>query len=183
MLGAIADGDIGEHFPPTDPQWKGASSDRFLSHAVGRVAAKGGRILNADVTLICDSMAGQVMREGRIQRVFVGADRIAANGDTANKIGTYSVAVLARENKIPFYVAAPISTLDLSIKSGDEIPIEERHSREVTHLHGFPVAPDGIRVRNPAFDVTPARYIAGIITEKGVVRGDYERELKALVGR
>ncbi|HEY5975706.1 MAG TPA: S-methyl-5-thioribose-1-phosphate isomerase, partial [Geobacteraceae bacterium] len=101
----------------------------------------------------------------------------------ANKIGTYSVAVLARENRIPFYVAAPISTLDLTLSSGDEIPIEERHSREVTHLQGLPIAPEGIRVRNPAFDVTPARYIAGIITEKGVVRGDYEAGLKTLVGR
>jgi methylthioribose-1-phosphate isomerase len=135
------------------------------------------------VTLISDNMAGYFMRKGEIDACVVGADRIAANGDTANKIGTYSVAVLAKENKIPFYVAAPISTLDLSLKSGDEIPIEERHSREVTHLQGLPVAPEGVRVRNPAFDVTPARYITGIITEKGVVRGDYEKELRALVGK
>jgi methylthioribose-1-phosphate isomerase len=128
-------------------------------------------------------MAGYFMRKGEIDACVVGADRIAANGDTANKIGTYSVAVLAKENKIPFYVAAPISTFDLSLKNGDEIPIEERHCREVTHLQGLPVAPEGVRVRNPAFDVTPARYITGIITEKGVVRGDYEKELKALVGK
>lgn len=135
------------------------------------------------VTLISDNMAGYFMKKGCISACVVGADRIAANGDTANKIGTYSVAVLAKENKIPFYVAAPVSTLDLSIKSGDDIPIEERHACEVTHLQGLPVAPEGVKVRNPAFDVTPAKYIAGIITEKGVVRGDYERELKALVGQ
>jgi len=138
---------------------------------------------NIPVTLISDNMAGWLMNKGEIDCVVVGADRIAANGDTANKIGTYSVAVLAKENRIPFYVAAPISTLDLSLKTGDEIPIEERHSSEVTHLQGLPVAPAGVKVRNPAFDVTPARYIAGIITEKGVVRGDYETELRSLVGR
>jgi methylthioribose-1-phosphate isomerase len=114
---------------------------------------------------------------------IVGADRIAANGDTANKIGTYSVAVLAKENGIPFYVAAPVSTLDLKMKCGDDIPIEERHSLEVTHLRGLPVAPEGISVRNPAFDVTPSRYITGIITEKGVVTGDYSRQLMRLVDR
>jgi methylthioribose-1-phosphate isomerase len=135
------------------------------------------------VTLIADNMAGWFMKKEEIDICVVGADRIAANGDTANKIGTYSVAVLARENNIPFYVAAPTSTFDLTMASGDEIPIEERHDREVTHLHGFPVAPEGVKVRNPAFDVTPARYITGIITEKGVVTGDYSRELRALVER
>jgi methylthioribose-1-phosphate isomerase len=128
-------------------------------------------------------MAGWFMRKGLISCVIVGADRIAANGDTANKIGTYSVAVLARENRIPFYVAAPLSTLDLSLKSGDEIPIEERPPHEVTHLRGIPIAPEGVIVRNPAFDVTPARYITGIITERGVVREDYSDGLKALVGQ
>jgi methylthioribose-1-phosphate isomerase len=132
------------------------------------------------VTLISDNMAGFFMNKGDISCCVVGADRIAANGDTANKIGTYSVAVLARENNIPFYVAAPISTLDLTLKSGADIPIEERHSREVTHLQGFPLAPDGIQVRNPAFDVTPARYITAIITEKGVVEGNFEKKLRAL---
>ena len=122
------------------------------------------------------------MKTGQIDFCVVGADRIAANGDTANKIGTYSVAVLAKENRIPFYVAAPISTLDLKLANGDLIPIEERASEEVTQIKGIQIAPEGVKVRNPAFDVTPARYIAGIITEKGVVRGDYERELKALVG-
>ncbi len=132
------------------------------------------------VTLIADNMAGYFMKKGEIDCCIVGADRIAANGDTANKIGTYSVAVLARENSIPFYVAAPVSTLDLSLQTGDDIPIEERHSREVTHLSGFPVAPEGVKVRNPAFDVTPAKYITAIITEKGVVTGDYSRQLQNL---
>lgn len=135
------------------------------------------------VTLISDNMAGYFMKKGEIDVCVVGADRIAANGDTANKIGTYSVAVLAKENRIPFYVAAPVSTLDLAIKSGEDIPIEERNAREVTHLQGLPIAPEGVKVRNPAFDVTPARYITGIITEKGVVQGDYEKALRALVGQ
>lgn len=133
------------------------------------------------VTLISDNMAGYFMKKGEIDCCIVGADRIAANGDTANKIGTYSVAVLAHENNIPFYVAAPISTLDLSLSDGGDIPIEERHAREVTHLNGFPVAPDGIKVRNPAFDVTPAKYVTAIITEKGVVTGDYRKQLAALL--
>jgi len=133
------------------------------------------------VTLISDNMAGFFMNKGEISCCVVGADRIAANGDTANKIGTYSVAVLAKENNIPFYVAAPLSTLDLSLTSGVDIPIEERHAREVTHLQGFPLAPEGIHVRNPAFDVTPARYITAIITEKGVITGNYEDGLRRLV--
>ncbi len=136
-----------------------------------------------DVTLISDNMAGYFMRRGEIDCCVVGADRIAANGDTANKIGTYSVAVLAKENRIPFYVAAPVSTLDLSLPSGEQIPIEERQSHEVTHLQGVAIAPHGITVRNPAFDVTPARYISAIITENGVARGNYEHELKAVLGR
>jgi methylthioribose-1-phosphate isomerase len=123
-----------------------------------------------ECTLICDNMAGQVMREGRVQMVVVGADRIAANGDTANKIGTYSVAVLAHAHGIPFYVAAPSSTFDLSIESGEQIPIEQRDPREVTQGFGRETAPAGIQVYNPAFDVTPARLIAGIVTEKGVIR-------------
>lgn len=121
-----------------------------------------------DVTLICDSMAAQVMREGRIQAVVVGADRIAANGDTANKIGTYGVAVLAKHHGIPFYIAAPSSTFDLKTKTGRDIPIEQRDPREITHGFGRQTAPDGIGVYNPAFDVTPAELIAGFITERGV---------------
>lgn len=125
---------------------------------------------NIPVTLICDNMAGHFMKEGLIDCVIVGADRIALNGDTANKIGTYSVAVLAKENNIPFYVAAPISTIDFSIDSGDKIPIEERSSDEVTHIKGIRIAPENIKVRNPAFDVTPNKYISAIITDKGIIR-------------
>jgi len=123
-----------------------------------------------DVTLICDSMAAQVMKEGRIHLVVTGADRIAANGDAANKIGTYGVAVLAHAHDIPFYVAAPSSTFDLSLATGAAIPIEQRDPREVTHGLGKQIAPDGVKVYNPAFDVTPAKLIAGIITEKGLIR-------------
>jgi methylthioribose-1-phosphate isomerase len=122
------------------------------------------------VTVICDNMAAQVMREGRVQAVVVGADRIAANGDTANKIGTYGVALLAAAHGIPFYVAAPSSTFDLSIASGAEIPIEQRDPREVTHGFGRQTAPDGVDVYNPAFDVTPAERIAAIVCERGVIR-------------
>jgi methylthioribose-1-phosphate isomerase len=120
-------------------------------------------------TLICDNMAAQVMREGKVQAVVVGADRITANGDTANKIGTYSVAVLAHAHQIPFYVAAPTSTFDLSLDSGDQIPIEQRGSAEITHGFGKQTAPEGIEVYNPAFDVTPARLITAIITERGII--------------
>jgi methylthioribose-1-phosphate isomerase len=135
-----------------------------------------------DVTLICDNMAAQVMKEGRVQLVVVGADRIAANGDTANKIGTYGVALLAKAHSIPFYVAAPSSTFDLSLKSGAEIPIEQRDAREVTHGFGRQTAPDGIKVYNPAFDVTPAHLIAGIITERGLIRPITESEIRGTVG-
>jgi len=121
-------------------------------------------------TLITDNMAGHFLKSGRIGCVVVGADRIAANGDTANKIGTYTVAVLARENGVPFYVAAPVSTLDLSLSSGDQIPIEQRPASEVTHVFGVPVAPEGVRVENPAFDVTPAALITALFTERGVAK-------------
>src|SRR6202023_1102457 len=121
------------------------------------------------VTLSWGNMAAQVMKEKRVQLVVVGADRIAANGDTANKIGTYGVALLAQAHHIPFYVAAPSSTFDLSLANGDAIPIEQRDPREVTHGFGRQTAPEGVRVYNPAFDVTPARLIAGIITEKGLI--------------
>lgn len=135
---------------------------------------------NIPVTLISDNMAGFFMSRGEITCCVVGADRIAANGDTANKIGTFSVAVLAKEHGIPFYVAAPISTLDLSLDDGSQIPIEERPFTEVTHIRGLPIAPEGVKVRNPSFDVTPAKYITAIITEHGVARGNYKKELAAL---
>jgi methylthioribose-1-phosphate isomerase len=131
-------------------------------------------------TLITDNMAGHFMKAGRIGCVVVGADRIAANGDVANKVGTYSVAVLAKENNVPFYVAAPISTLDLTLTSGDQIPIEQRAASEVTHVFGHAVAPAGTVVENPAFDVTPNRYVTAIITERGVARAPFEESLRAL---
>jgi methylthioribose-1-phosphate isomerase len=135
-----------------------------------------------DTTVITDNMAGSIMRKGDIDLVVVGADRIAANGDTANKIGTYSVAVLAKEHGIPFYVAAPWSTIDLSTPDGDAIPIEERNAREVTHVGSNQLAPDGAHIRNPSFDVTPAKYITAIITEKGVYRAPFAESLKSGIG-
>jgi methylthioribose-1-phosphate isomerase len=131
-------------------------------------------------TLITDNMAGHFLKSGRIGCVVVGADRIAANGDVANKIGTYSVAVLAKENGVPFYVAAPVSTLDLTLASGDQIPIERRPATEVTHVFGTAVAPEGTAVENPAFDVTPNRYVSAIITERGVARAPYTKSLRRL---
>jgi methylthioribose-1-phosphate isomerase len=131
-------------------------------------------------TLITDNMAGHFLHSGRIGCVVVGADRIAANGDVANKIGTYSVAVLAKENGIPFYVAAPVSTFDLTLASGDSIPIEQRSQDEVTHVFGVPVAPEAMAAANPAFDVTPSRYITAIICERGVARAPYEESLRKL---
>ena len=132
------------------------------------------------VTVITDNMAGHIMKSGKVDVVVVGADRIAANGDTANKIGTYMVAVLAKEHGIPFYVAAPLTTLDLSLATGVEIPIEERDPMEVTHIKDHQLAPDGIKVHNPAFDVTPNHLIAAIITDKGVARAPYVESLKRL---
>ena len=132
-------------------------------------------------TLICDSMAAQVMREGRVQAVVTGADRIAANGDSANKIGTYSLAVLAKAHGIPFYIAAPSSTFDLSLPTGDGIPIEERDSNEITNGFGKQTAPDGVDVYNPAFDVTPANLIAAIITEKGVISPVSEASVRGMI--
>jgi methylthioribose-1-phosphate isomerase len=134
-------------------------------------------------TLITDNMAGHFLHAGKISCVVVGADRIAANGDVANKIGTYSVAVLAKENNVPFYVAAPVSTLDLTLANGAGIPIEERGAGEVTQVFGVQVAPGGTAVRNPAFDVTPNRYVTAIITERGVARAPYEQSLRELAGR
>ncbi|HWP43731.1 MAG TPA: S-methyl-5-thioribose-1-phosphate isomerase [Blastocatellia bacterium] len=132
------------------------------------------------VTLITDNMAGHFLKSGQVDCVIVGADRIAANGDVANKIGTYMVAVVAHENNVPFYVAAPLSTVDLTLNSGDEIPIESRAAAEVTHFRGEQVAPDGVNVANPAFDVTPHHYVSAIITDAGIAREPYDTSLKAL---
>lgn len=134
-----------------------------------------------DTTVITDNMAGAMMRLGQVDLVVVGADRIAANGDVANKIGTYGVAVLAREHNIPFYVAAPLSTIDLNTSDGSRIPIEERSEREVTHVGPSRLTPEGAHIRNPAFDVTPARFVTAIITERGIARPPYQESLAQLV--
>lgn len=176
-----------------------ALSVLFHAHAAGRLAAayvdetrpllQGSRLTawelkerGVPTTLLCDNMAASLMRTGRVQAAVVGADRIASNGDTANKIGTYGVAVLAKEHGIPFYVAAPSSTFDFSIPTGDQIPIEVRDPREVTHGMGKQTAPDGIDVYNPAFDVTPAKYITAFITEAGVIRPPYVETLRRSLG-
>jgi methylthioribose-1-phosphate isomerase len=134
-------------------------------------------------TVISDNMAGVMMQQGKIGAVVVGADRIAANGDVANKVGTYTVAVLAKEHGIPFYVAAPISTVDLATPDGSKIPIEQRNAREVTHIAGKQMTPDGVEIENPAFDVTPAKYVTAIITERGIARAPYEESLSELAGQ
>ncbi len=136
---------------------------------------------NIPFTLITDSMAGHFMRQGKVNCVIVGADRITANGDTANKIGTYTLAVLAKENGIPFYVAAPTTTLDMTLDKGIDIPIEERSPEEITHIQGVAIAPEGTQTANPAFDVTPHRYITAIITERGIIREPYGEGLKGLL--
>jgi methylthioribose-1-phosphate isomerase len=135
---------------------------------------------NIPTTVLCDNMAASLMKQGRIQAVIVGADRIAANGDTANKIGTYGVSILAREHGLPFYVAAPWATIDLATLHGDEIPIEQRDAREVTHTNGKQMTPNGVAIENPAFDVTPAKYITAIITERGVLRAPFEESIRAM---
>jgi len=131
-------------------------------------------------TVISDNMAGAMMKQGKIGAIIVGADRIAANGDVANKIGTYTVAILAKEHNIPFYVAAPFSTIDMETSHGSKIPIEQRDPREVTQIAGKPIAPEGVGVENPAFDVTPAKYVTAIITERGIARAPYEESLRKL---
>jgi methylthioribose-1-phosphate isomerase len=156
----------------TRPLLQGARLTAFELHAAG-----------IPVTLITDNMAGRVMSEGRIDAVFVGSDRIAANGDVCNKIGTYSVAVLARHHGIPFYVVAPLSTFDLRTATGREIPIEERGAEEVTHGFGRQTAPSGVRVYNPAFDVTPAALVTGIITEVGLIEAPNQERLRATFQR
>ncbi|HWZ50289.1 MAG TPA: S-methyl-5-thioribose-1-phosphate isomerase [Granulicella sp.] len=138
---------------------------------------------NIPTTVLCDNMAASLMAQGRIQAVIVGADRIAANGDTANKIGTYGVSILAKEHGIPFYVAAPWSTIDLATATGAGIPIEQRSAREVTHSNGKQITPHGVGIENPAFDVTPAKYITAIITERGVLRGDYVAAIREMAAQ
>ena len=138
---------------------------------------------NIPTTVLCDNMSAHLMSKGRIQAVIVGADRIAANGDTANKIGTYGVAILAREHGIPFYVAAPWATIDMATAHGDLIPIEQRDRREVTHSNGRQMTPDGVGIENPAFDVTPAKYITGIITERGVLTAPFSESIAAMSGQ
>lgn len=153
----------------TRPVLQGARLTAFELHQAG-----------IDVTLICDNMAGMVMSKGWVDAVIVGTDRVAANGDVANKIGTYSVAVLAKAHGIPFYVACPLSTIDLNTPTGAEIPIEERPDEEITEGFGKRTAPQGVKVFNPAFDITPNEYVAGIITEKGIVTAPYEENLRKL---
>ena len=154
--------------PETRPYLQGARLTAWELH-------KGG----IPLTLITDNMVGHFLKTEKVSAIVTGADRIAANGDTANKIGTYQIAVLAKENNVPFYIAAPVSTFDLSISDGDHIPIEERSAAEVTHLQGVRIAPD-VHAAHPAFDVTPARYIAAIFTERGVARAPYDDSLRAL---
>ena len=154
--------------PETRPYLQGARLTAWELHKAG-----------IPLTLITDNMVGHFLKSGKVGAIVTGADRIAANGDTANKIGTYQIAVLAKENNVPFYVAAPISTFDLSIPDGEHIPIEERSAAEVTHLQGVRIAPD-VHAAHPAFDVTPARYIAAIFTERGVARPPYDESLRAL---
>lgn len=138
---------------------------------------------NIPTTVLCDNMSGALMRQGRIQAVIVGADRIAANGDVANKIGTYTVAVLAKEHGIPFFVAAPWSTIDVNTATGDGIPIEQRSAREVTHSNGKQMTPDGCGIENPAFDVTPSKYVTAIITERGVLRAPYNEAIAGMTAQ
>jgi methylthioribose-1-phosphate isomerase len=155
--------------PETRPYLQGARLTAWELH-------KGG----IPLTLITDNMVGHFLKTGKVGAIVTGADRIAANGDSANKIGTYQIAVLAKENNVPFYIAAPVSTFDLSIPDGDHIPIEERAAAEVTHLQGVRIAPEDVHAAHPAFDVTPARYIAAIFTERGVARAPYTESLRAL---
>jgi methylthioribose-1-phosphate isomerase len=155
--------------PETRPYLQGARLTAWELH-------KGG----IPLTLITDNMVGHFLKTGKVGAIVTGADRVAANGDTANKIGTYQIAVLAKENNVPFYIAAPVSTFDLSIPDGDHIPIEERSAAEVTHLQGIRIAPNDVHAAHPAFDVTPARYISAIFTERGVARAPYTASLRAL---
>ena len=156
--------------------------DQVLAFYLAQMPANGWELVNEgiDFRVIPDNAAGWLMRRGEVDLVIVGSDRIAANGDVANKIGTYQVAVLAKENNIPFYVAAPLSTIDLRIPSGDQIPVEERDPSEVSHFRKVRIGPPGVKAYNPAFDVTPGRYVTGIITEKGIVKAPYGRKIQGL---
>jgi len=172
--GALATADYGTALGVIKKAWEQGKKLRVIATET-RPLLQGARITAWELkkagipfTLITDSMAGYFMSKGEVDCVIVGADRIAANGDTANKIGTYTLAVLAKEHGIPFYVAAPTTTIDLTLASGAEIPIEERSPEEVTHIHGIAIAPEGIQVQNPAFDITPHKYITAIITENGI---------------
>lgn len=181
--GALATGGIGTAFGVILTAYKKDPTIKvFVSET--RPRQQGSRLTTfeclengIECTLISDTACGYLMQKKEIDVVITGADRIASNGDVANKIGTYQLAVLAKENNVPFYVAAPLSTFDLKVKSGSEIPIEERSEKEVTDINGKPICAPGTKVRNPAFDVTPGRYITGIITEKGILQGDYKKEI------
>jgi methylthioribose-1-phosphate isomerase len=184
--GALATAGYGTALGVVRAAWESGKKIRVLADET-RPFLQGSRLTawelqqdNIPVALITDNMAGYLMNRGEVQVIVVGADRVAANGDVANKIGTYSLAVLAKENKVPFYVAAPTSTVDLSVASGKDIPIEQRDPREVTHSVGRAIAPPGVDALNPAFDVTPNRFIHGIITEKGIARKPYKQSLKAM---
>ena len=186
--GALATGGYGTALGVIRAAWDGGRISRVFATET-RPVLQGARLTawellreGVETTLVPDSAAGQLMRQGKVQAAIVGADRIAANGDVANKIGTYSLAVLAKENGVPFYVAAPTSTVDLSLISGDYIPIEERTPEEVTRMGGARIAPEGIEVLNPAFDVTPHGYVTAIITERGVAREPYSQALGELAG-
>jgi len=185
--GALATADYGTALGVIKKAWEQGKKLRVIATET-RPLLQGARITAWELkkagipfTLITDSMAGYFMSKGEVDCVIVGADRIAANGDTANKIGTYTLAVLAKEHGIPFYVAAPTTTIDLTLASGAEIPIEERSSEEVTHIHGIAIAPEGIQVQNPAFDITPHKYITAIITENGIIREPYGEGIKKII--
>ena len=185
--GALATGGYGTALGVIRTAWTDGKISRVFATET-RPFMQGARLTawelvqaDIDVTLIPDSSAGQLMHRGEVDAVIVGADRIAANGDVANKIGTYSLAVLADANGVPMYVAAPTSTVDMSIRTGDDIPIEERPTEEVTHLKGVRIPPEGIAVTNTAFDVTPHRYVTAIVTEMGVVTQPYEEGLKRIM--
>jgi methylthioribose-1-phosphate isomerase len=185
--GALATADYGTALGVIKKAWEQGKKLRVIATET-RPLLQGARITAWELkkagipfTLITDSMAGYFMSKGEVDCVIVGADRIAANGDTANKIGTYTLAVLAKEHGIPFYVAAPTTTIDLTLASGAEIPIEERSPEEVTHIHGIAIAPEGIQVQNPAFDITPHKYITAIITENGIIREPYGEGIKKII--